>query len=72
MHFIEWFLFITAEYLCMAINGDERGEETFLAKVGEGWRLTVYEPIRESLDLNIGDLLRVTVRKDKAHACKGV
>lgn len=37
------------------------GEETFLAKIMRGWRLTVYEPIRESLDLEIGDLLRVTI-----------
>ena len=52
----------------MAMNGNERGEETFLARVNMGWRLTVYEPVRESLDLEIGDLLRVTIRKEKAHA----
>jgi len=26
----------------------ERGEETFLAKVHKGWRVTIYEPTRES------------------------
>ena len=49
----------------MAMSGDERVAETFLAKVHKGWRLTIYEPVRESLDLEIGDRLRVTVRKDK-------
>lgn len=39
-------------------------EETFLAKVQKGWRLTIYEPIRESLGLEMGDRVRVTVRKD--------
>ena len=52
----------------MAMNGDERGGETFLAKVHKGWRITVYEPIREYLDLEIGDLLRVTVQKDEGSA----
>jgi len=64
-HFIECFLLITVEYTCMTMNGDERGGETFLAKVHKGWRITVYEPVREYLDLQIGDLLRVTVRKDE-------
>jgi len=41
-----------------------RGVETFLAKVHKGWRITVYEPIRESLGLEVGDRLRVTVRKE--------
>ena len=50
----------------MTMSGDERGGETFLAKVNKGWRITVYEPVREYLDLEIGDLLRVTVQKDKA------
>lgn len=40
-------------------------EETFLAKIARGWRVTIYEPIRESLELNIGDLLRVTVSLKK-------
>ena len=52
----------------MTMNGDKRGGETFLAKVGEGWRLTIYEPVRESLGLEIGDRLRVTVRKDEAQS----
>jgi len=45
---------------------NKKGEETFLAKVHKGWRVTIYEPIRESLSLKIGDRLRVTVRKDEA------
>ena len=52
----------------MAMSGDERGGETFLAKVHKGWRLTVYEPVREYLGLEIGDLLRVTVQKDEGSA----
>ena len=50
----------------MGMGLEEEKEETFLAKVQKGWRLTVYEPVRESLGLEIGDLLRVTIRKDKA------
>jgi len=45
--------------------GLEENKETFLAKVHKGWRVTIYEPIRESLDLEIGDRLRVTVWKDE-------
>jgi len=52
----------------MTMSGDERGGETFLAKVHKGWRITVYEPVREYLDLEIGDLLRVTVQKDEGRA----
>ena len=44
------------------MSGNERGEETFLAKVCKGWVFTIYEPIRESLDLEMGDRLKVTVR----------
>jgi len=47
------------------MSGNKKGEETFLAKVHKGWRVTIYEPIRESLGLEIGDRLRVTVRKDE-------
>ncbi|GAH27419.1 unnamed protein product [marine sediment metagenome] len=47
------------------MSGDERGGETFLAKVYKGWRVTIYEPVREYLDLEIGDTLRVTVQKDE-------
>ena len=49
----------------MTMSGDERGGETFLAKICKGWRITVYEPVRKYLDLEIGDLLRVTVQKDE-------
>lgn len=37
-------------------------EETFLAKVIQGWRITVYEPVRESLGLKVGDRVRITIR----------
>lgn len=47
------------------MSGNERVRETFLAKVYKGWRVTIYEPIRESLGLEIGDRLRVTVQKDE-------
>ncbi len=49
-----------------AMSGDKRGEETFLAKVYKGWRVTIYEPVRESLGLEIGDRVRLTIRKDEA------
>lgn len=39
-------------------------EETFIAKVGVGFRFIVYESVRESLGLEIDDLLRITIRKD--------
>ncbi len=44
----------------------KRNEETFLAKLCKGWRVTVYEQVRERLGLKEGDLLRVTIRKEKA------
>lgn len=43
----------------------KRDEETYLAKVGKGWRLTIYEPVREKLGLGIGDHLRVTIRVER-------
>lgn len=48
----------------MTMSGDERGRETYLAKVYKGWRVTIYEQIRESLGLEIGDRVRVTIQKD--------
>ncbi len=48
------------------MRGNERGGETFLAKVYKGWRVTIYEPVRESLDLEVGDRVRVTIRKEEA------
>jgi len=53
---------ITAGYVYTTMSGNERGEETFIAKVGQGWLFTIYEPVRESLGLEMGDRLRVTVR----------
>lgn len=49
----------------MDMSENKRGEETFLAGIKKGWRITIYEPIRESLGLEIGDRLRVTIRKDE-------
>ena len=47
--------------------GVEKGnEETYLAKVCQGWRVTIYEPVRERLGLRQGELVRVTIRKDEA------
>ena len=43
----------------------KRSEETFLAKLCKGWRVTVYEQVRERLGLKEGDRLRVTIRKDE-------
>ena len=40
----------------------KRGTETFLARVYKGWRITIYEEIRESLGLEIGDRVRVTIQ----------
>lgn len=44
------------------MNEYKRGEETVLVKVKKNWLLTIYEPVRESLDLEIGDRVRVTIR----------
>jgi len=48
------------------MSENKKGEETFLATVHKGWRITIYEPIRESLGLEIDDRLKVTVLKDGA------
>jgi len=44
----------------------EENKETFLTKVITGWRFCIYEPIRESLGLEIGDRLRVTILKEES------
>jgi len=48
------------------MSENERGGETFLAIIGQGYRVTIYEPIRNSLGLDVGDRVRVTIRKDEA------
>jgi len=48
------------------MSENERGEETFLAKIYKGWRVTIYEPVRDSLGLELGDRVRITIRKDEA------
>jgi len=40
-------------------------KETFLARIAKGWRICLYEPVRDNLGFEIGDLLRVTVRLEK-------
>ena len=47
------------------MSGDERGGETFLAKVYKGYRVTIYEQVREILGLEVGDRVRVTIRKEE-------
>lgn len=44
----------------------KRGAETFLTKVYSGWRVTIYEAIRESLGIEIGDRVRITVQKEQS------
>ena len=41
-------------------------EETFLAKVCQGWRVTIPLPVRERLGLKLGGLVRITLRKERA------
>jgi len=48
------------------MSGDKRFGETFLTKIYTGWRLTINESVRESLGLEVGDRVRVTIRKDEA------
>ena len=48
------------------MSENESGGETFLANVNKWWRITIYEPVRESLGLEVGDRVRVTIRKDEA------
>ncbi len=47
------------------MSENESGEETFLAKVDKWWRFTIYEQVRESLGLKVGDRVRITIRKDE-------
>lgn len=56
---------ITVECLYMTMSEIEWGkEETFLVKMDKAWRFGVREPIRESLGLELGDRLRVTIQVD--------
>ena len=48
------------------MSGNKRGVETFLSKVYTGWRVTIYEDVRESLGLKMGDRVRVTIQKDES------
>ncbi len=43
----------------------EENEETFLAKLGEGWRVTIPLPVRDWLGLKQGSLVRVRVVEKK-------
>jgi bifunctional DNA-binding transcriptional regulator/antitoxin component of YhaV-PrlF toxin-antitoxin module len=42
---------------------EKEGEESFLAVVREGWRVTIPIEVRKLLDIQQGDLIKVTVRK---------
>jgi len=42
--------------------------ETFLVKWNKSMRLTIPHAIRERLDIEIGDLLRVTIESEKKEA----
>jgi len=43
----------------------EEKKETFLAKIGQGWRITVPYPVRKWLDLKQGDIIRVRIVEQK-------
>lgn len=44
---------------------DEKEKETFLAKVGIGNRITIYEPVREFLNIEAGDIVRVIIQLER-------
>ena len=46
---------------------EEENKETFLARIGQGWRITISYPVRQWLDLKQGDIVRVRIveQKDK-------
>lgn len=50
----------------MVIGVEEMDRDTFLTKVCQGWRVTIYETVRESLGLEVGDIVRITIRKNEA------
>lgn len=47
------------------MSEDSEDTETFLAKVTKGWRLTICEPVRKSLRIEMGDQLRITVQIER-------
>ena len=51
----------------MVIGLEEMGEETFLAKIGQGWRVTIPQPVREWLGLKQDCIVRISIveQKDK-------
>jgi len=46
---------------------EEENEETFLAKIGQGWRVTIPLSVRQWLGLEQGGIIRVRIveQKDK-------
>jgi len=46
------------------MSGNKRDEETFLTRVGPAWRITILVLIRESLGLEMGDHVRVTIGEE--------
>ena len=51
----------------MGTGLEEENKETFLAKIGQGWRVTIPLPVRQWLGLKQGDIVRVRIveQKDK-------
>jgi len=51
----------------MGIGLEEMDEETFLAKIGQGWRITIPLPVRQWLGLKRDGIVRVRIveQKDK-------
>ena len=45
----------------MGIGVKEENEETFLAKIGRGWRVTIPESVREWMGLKEGSIIRVRI-----------
>ena len=44
------------------MSGNKEGEEMFLARVHKGYRVTIYETVRDFLEIEEGDILRLTIQ----------
>ena len=49
----------------MGTGLEEENEETFLAKIGQGWRVTIPLPVRHWLGLKQGGIIRVKIAEQK-------
>ncbi|MBA7681554.1 hypothetical protein ES703_89894 [subsurface metagenome] len=45
---------------------EEENEETFLAKIGHGWRITIPLPVRQWLGLKRDGIVRIRIVEQKA------